>query len=303
MPGEASGPVAVQQVWDRQNVWSRAADRLKRRIARTRLASLLLGACAAVMGAAAAQTMDLGMAGETLAFGAAVAAALVPLTVRSAGPAATHDWTRLRSVAEALKSEVYVSLAGAGRYRGATGPGPLLETSERIEADGADLLHHLTGIRADARSLPAVSGIDSYARERVRRQLDGYYRPKARLMGGRVRVVRRIEMALGAAGAVCGAAAGAFQVGEIAAWVAVATTLAAAVSTHAAASKYEYQELEYARTAGQLARLLARHERDAAHTGSAEGGDAFAAECELVISAQNEAWMARLPGDDAPALP
>jgi hypothetical protein len=300
MQGEATGPAEVQRVWDRQSVWSQSADRLNRLIGRTRLASLVLGAAAAVMGAAAAQTMDFGLLGELLAFGAAVAAALVPLTARSAGPDAVRDWTRLRSISEALKSEVYVHLAGVGRYRGATGPGPLLDEAERIEADGADLLPRLTGIEPVTRTPPAVSGIGSYVTERIQGQLDGYYRPKALRMGRSVRIVRRIEAALGAAGAVAGAVAGAFQVGEIAAWVAVFAMLAAAVGTHAAAAKYEYRQLEYTRTAEQLTRLLARRERNAPSTAD---DDAFVAECELVISAQNEAWMAKVSGNDAPALP
>ncbi len=61
MPGEMSD---IQQVWDRQSVWSQGADRLNRLIGRTRLASLLLGAASAVMGAAAAQTMQLGLLGK-----------------------------------------------------------------------------------------------------------------------------------------------------------------------------------------------------------------------------------------------
>ncbi|MGI5327696.1 DUF4231 domain-containing protein [Actinomadura nitritigenes] len=301
-PGEEPG-AAVGDLWDRQSIWSQAADRLKLRMDRTRLASLLLGAAAAVMGAGAAQTMALGLLGRLLAFGAAVTAALVPLTARSAGPSAVRDWTRLRSVSEALKSEVYVYLAGAGRYRGATGPDVLLDEAGRIEADGADLTRHLTGIAPRERALPPVTGPDSYRRERAQRQLDGYYRPKALLMGGRVRTVRRVEFALGAAGAVFGAAAGAFEAGQVAAWVAVSTTLAAAVGTHAAASKYEYRELEYSRTAEQLTRILVRHRRQAPPGGSPEEDDAFVAECELVISAQNEAWMAKISGDDTPALP
>ncbi len=197
---------------------------------------------------------------------------------------------------------MYTYQAGAGRYRGAPGPGPLLDEAERIEADGTDLLPRLTGIEPGTRALPAVSDIDSYVSERVQWQLDGYYRPKALLMGRSVRVVRRIEFALGAAGSF-GAVAGAFQVGEIAAWVAVSAMLATAVGTHAAAAKYEYRELEYTRTADQLTRLLARRDRTAASADPARDNDAFVAECELVISAQNEAWMARISGADAPVLP
>ena len=76
--------------------------------------------------------------------------------------------------------------------------------------------------------------------------------------------------------------------------VAVAATISAAVTAYAAGSRYEYQLVEYLRTAAQLDRLrsgLAAGGHDAA------AGDAFVRDCEQVVSAQNEAWMAKWTGD------
>ncbi len=59
--------------------------------------------------------------------------------------------------------------------------------------------------------------------------------------------------------------------------------MAAAVTAHAAAERYEYLLVEYRRTAGQLKHL----KRTAA-------GDAdFVDRCESVISTQNQGWMAK----------
>ncbi|SEG40435.1 Protein of unknown function [Thermomonospora echinospora] len=291
------GIATAARVWRRQSQWSQAAGRLKAGIGRARLAGLLLGTAAAVLGTAAAQLMGWNAPlGKGLAFGSAAAAALVPIVVRGARPETVRDWTRLRSISEALKSEVYVFLAGAGPYRGPDRAVLLLERTDRVQADGSDLTRHLTGLEPVRRELPDITGIGGYVTRRVEAQLDGYYRPGARRMRRRVTAVRRIEIALGALGAVLGALAGAFAVAQAAAWVAVATTVAVAVATHSAASRYEYQELEFSRTADQLERLLAR--RTAMGGGDPEADDEFVAECELVISAQNEAWMAKVSGDE-----
>jgi hypothetical protein len=103
---------------------------------------------------------------------------------------------------------------------------------------------------------------------------------------------------------VLAATAGAFGVAQPAAWVAVATTVATAVTAHAMASRYEYQLVEYTRTADQLDRLLARRElavRSAAPGPGPADDDAFVEECERLISVQNEAWMVRLQSAEQPA--
>ncbi|MGQ5640865.1 MULTISPECIES: SLATT domain-containing protein [unclassified Streptomyces] len=74
-------------------------------------------------------------------------------------------------------------------------------------------------------------------------------------------------------------------------WVAVTVTVSAAVVTHAAASRYDYQQLEFSRTAAELeflhAQWAAMRER------TPESDDAFVTQCEHVISVQNEGWMAK----------
>jgi hypothetical protein len=62
--------------------------------------------------------------------------------------------------------------------------------------------------------------------------------------------------------------------------------------THAAASRYAYQELEFARTTAELESLLVRRTEAAAKV-SPEADDGFVTHCEQVISAQNEGWMTK----------
>jgi hypothetical protein len=300
-----NGDGPLDMVWRRQSQWSQAANRLKKVIGRARLAALWLAMTAAAAGTAAAQLMSVSTAlGKSLTFAAAAAAALAPIATRRGGPHAIRDWTRLRSVSEALKSETYVLLAGTGPYRAGARGEALLDRVDQICADGADLLPHLDGISPVDRELPAVSDVSSFITHRVRAQIDGYYRPKAAEIRRRISAVQRAETTLGVLAAVLAATAGAFGVAQPAAWVAVATTVATAVTAHAMASRYEYQLVEYTRTADQLDRLLARRElavRSAAPGPGPADDDAFVEECERLISVQNEAWMVRLQSAEQPA--
>jgi conflict system pore-forming effector with SLATT domain/uncharacterized protein DUF4231 len=305
----AGGDGPVEIVWRRQSQWSQAANRLKKEIGRARLAGLWLAMTAAAAGTAAAQLMSVAATlGKSLTFLSAAAAAVAPIAARRAGPHAIRDWTRLRSVSEALKSEVYVMLTGTGPYRHGARGETLLDRVDQVCADGEDLLHHLEDIRPVDRPVPTVSDVPSFITQRVRQQIDRFYRPKAAEIRRRTSLVQRAETVLGALAAVLGATAGAFGVEQPAAWVAVATTVATAVTAHAMASRYEYQLVEYTRTADQLERLLTRREFAARSAAAAAGpgpadDDVFVDECERLISLQNEAWMVRLQAAEQPAGP
>lgn len=242
-----SGGTAISAVWAQQSVWSQAAGQLKKQVLRARAWALALGVLAAALGTAASQTLAWnGAVGRVLAFAAAVAAGCAPLLAQRGGPERVSDWIRLRAVSEALKAEVYMYLAGVGAYRSAAdGDGLLRDRASRFVMDGSDLLGHTIGVTAADRPLPAVRDEASYVEHRLRRQLESYYRPRAAYMRRKVRLHERLELALGGLGAVMAAAAAAWGVERIAASVAVA------VSAHALAQRYAYQQLEFARTAEQ----------------------------------------------------
>ncbi|WP_327365037.1 hypothetical protein [Streptomyces sp. NBC_01217] len=72
--------------------------------------------------------------------------------------------------------------------------------------------------------------------------------------------------------------------------MAAVVTVTTAVTAHAAAAKYAYQELEYVRTASELETLLVLQED---LDGPAEQSqDVLVVRCELIISVQNDAGMA-----------
>ncbi|WP_435186929.1 DUF4231 domain-containing protein [Streptomyces sp. bgisy126] len=283
----------TSNIWAQQASWSLAANRQKRRIGRVRAVSLFCFVIAAVLGTAAAQ---IGPAHPTAAqwsaFGAAVAVGVVTVLNSRVGQGQIQEWTRLRSVSEAFKGEVYACLAGVGSYRTPRAVTVLRDAVNGIRAEAADLLHHIVDLPVDpSRPLPAVDGVDSYVRVRVQGQIDDYYRPRALWMHRRLRVVRRTEVLLGSAAVLLGAGSGAFQVEAAAAWVAVISTVSATVVAYAAAAKYEYQELEFLRTADELERILADWRLSAHATPEAE--DALVGRCEQVISILNDTWMVK----------
>jgi hypothetical protein len=302
MTTEATTAAGAEWAWRQQSVWSQTANRLKRSLDLWRGAALWATIAGAVLATLAIEVATLsGPAGRVLALAAAVAVGLVPLLRRPAGGRVVRDWTRARSVSEALKSEVYTFLAGVTPYRGADRGQRFQERLDALLRDVGDLVHHTAGIQPLARELPAVHDVDSYIEGRLVAQVDGYYRPRATRLAGRLRLVRVAEFSLGGLAVVFGALAATLQVAGAVAWIGVVTTVSAAMTAHAAASRYEFELIEYLRTAAELERIRGLRTRSPA--GGAGDDDELVQRSEHVISIQNEAWMAKVislqPADGA----
>ncbi|MGC0410264.1 hypothetical protein RKD31_003507 [Streptomyces sp. SAI-163] len=289
------GDTPIRMVWERQSVWSQAARAKKRSIGRARLLALYLGISAAVLGTLAAQLMSVSsVVGKILAFAAAFAAGAVPIAGRGSSPQEVQDWTRLRSISEALKSEAYVHLARFGAGGGEEASHTLRARIAALESDAADLAHLVNDLQPVERPLPPVRDVETYVEHRVQQQVDQYYRPQTLHMSGRLRRVRRAETTLALTAAALGAVAGAFGVAEAGVWIAVVTAAATAVTMHGAASRYGYQQLEYARTASELEMLqrqMAASTAGASVTTRAEHD--FIDRCEEIISVENDGWMVK----------
>ncbi|MGN9777993.1 DUF4231 domain-containing protein [Micromonospora sp. H33] len=289
-------PAVLETVWQQQGVWSRAADAARRRIVRGRRLVAGLTVVAAVAGTAAAQLDTVHLAASrALAIAAAAALGLVPLAARSTAREPVQVWARLRAVAESLKAEVHRHLAGVAPYRGSDRDAVLLSRVDAILDEVGDLVGHTVDVAPEARPLPAVSDVSSYLAERVNRQVERYYLPEARRTGAAARRIRVVTTGLTAAGALISAVVGVLGDGlGLAAWVGVVATVTTAVVGYGAAQQYEQHQIEYARSADQLIRLLrARRDGD-----GWTDDDAVVAEAERLIALSNEAWMARTLEED-----
>lgn len=284
----------LDELWRQQSLWSRTANRMKKRIGRARAAGLAVTVATAVLGTIAGMLADIepgtsrGLAGV-----AALGAAILPVLRSGWSGRALRDWTRARSVSEALKSEVYLWLARAGGYRADEHGARLREKTDEVRADGSDLLRHQVGIVPEQRALPPVHDISSYFAVRVTGQITTYYRRSAGQLQTSLRWFRGAEIVLAVLGAALGAVAASVGGSPFAAWIAAVTTISTAVTVHVAAGRYEYQLIEFLRTADRLEQLR----RKAAGGGSVDELDALAVSAEDVISVENQGWMAKLAAD------
>jgi hypothetical protein len=263
---------------------------MKKRIGQARAAALLAAVVAAIAGTLSGVLADPApVASRVLAFLAALSAASLPILRSRWSGDALKNWTRARSVSEGLKSEVYLWLAGVGDYRDDRGAQRLRDKTTAVRDDGEDLLRHLNGIEPEQRTLPEVRDPASYFAIRVTSQIDRYYRPKARALDRALRRFRAASTVLAWLGAGLGAATAAFGGSSYAPWIAVLTTITAALAVHVAATRNEYQLIEFLRTAYRLEQLRSQ----------AAGADqdqlaALVVSAEEVISIENKGWMAKL---------
>lgn len=284
---------AVEDVWQRQSLWSQSAGQAKKAVNRSFTLVLGLVVAAAVLGASSAHA-ESGHPGPArwLAVTAAVAVAVTPLARRGSAADAVEAWVRMRALSEALKADVYLFLAGAGPFTGPDREALLRDRVDELLDTARDLSGYTLAFTPRTRPLPAVTGPESYFTERVDRQVREYFRPGAVKASRRLERSRRAELFLSLGAAVL-AGIGASGVAAATVWVGVLTTVAAAVTAHLASTRLEFLHLEYARVAGELARLRAR-----ANDPGADLPDLIA-RCEQVIATQNSTWVAKWTADDA----
>jgi hypothetical protein len=85
-----------------------------------------------------------------------------------------RQWTRARSVSEAVKTEVFLFLTQSSAYEASDREARLEAEVQRMEQEAGDLLRYTEGVQPKNRPLPAVTDLGSYLDVRVRQsQLEG----------------------------------------------------------------------------------------------------------------------------------
>ncbi len=286
----------VEELWRKQRAWSRAADRAKSEVERFRALSLVLVVLAAALGTAAPVLANIHSGlGRTVGVVAGISLGLLPLVRRRLRLPTYEKWSRLRSVSEAIKAEIYRYLAGVTPYRGDDLLRVLFERTDRFlkESSSGDLVRLLHRSDEESRPLPGIHDVPSYIELRAKRQVEGYYEPKRIVMRRRTQAVRAAQVVLGSIAVTFGVVAGTGET-QFAPWIGVVGTVTGAIIAHSAAARYGFLELEYARTADELKRIITSY---ALNPASDEQDDWLVRRCERVISYQNEAWMAELVTD------
>jgi hypothetical protein len=203
-------------------------------------------------------------------------------------------------VSEAIKGEIFMFRAGAEPYSGPGAVGVLQQQVRVIEEAALDLERYVAGVDVNREDRPVPPSLSpkAYIEKRVMQQIEGYYRPNARLYARWLSIFRFAELVFGLVATLLGAVAayisGTTPAGDtaVAAWVAVFTTLGAAMAAHVAATRYDFLVVSYYATARHLEDLVGRWRADGEPTASSQW-TAFVKACEDAISIENESWLAK----------
>ena len=205
-------------------------------------------------------------------------------------PEQERIWIRARSMAEALKSEIFLFRAGATPYEGPE-PGDKLMEQVRKHLGAETNIQPVTLTAEEQRKdIPEGSlSVEEYIKERVDNQIDDFYRPRIQQYDQLMKHWRNVNLSLGAVATVLGV------LGKwTGAWVAVITTITTSVAAYLYANRYQYLIISYQATARQLKDLKYDWIVMGAPEQDAEKRNKFLKDCEEAISIENSAWMAKL---------
>ena len=289
----------VEAAWNRQEAWSRTADRHKQALTGWRRVVLLLAALAALAGTSSAYFAADSVLRAALNIVASVSALVSPLIVQlRLGPHEMAKWILARATSEAIRSETYRFRTRVGRYASAE------ETERRAHlANALNEINRNTGAGTPD-PFPGAAPVEEtrdlsvaeYLKLRVDQQIHEFYRPKSAHHATVAERYRRVHFALMLTGAVLGgiAATGSLSFVALGPWIAVATTLASSTLAHSAAGRHEYLSLSYHATASRLEELRITW---TGHESTPENRTKIVTACEDVISSENQQWHAKLLSD------
>lgn len=303
----------LDRVADRAAGWSATADSLKSRLESARWAVFGLSIAGALLAAVASQMPESGAslparAHVWVALSAALLLAIGTfVSQRLLARGTTQDWVRARAASEALKREAFRFAAGAAPYDEPATAAALLEAErDRIEKDLDDLVgRQVAATRAGSSPRRRLSPSE-YRDSRLLNQARKFYRPKAETYRQTARVLKTIEIGLALAatlvtvlaGTTGRAALGADWPFDLAALTAVLTTVSGAILAHIEASRLEHLIATYLATARRL------EDRDlhfaAASVAGGSDWSRFVNQCEDIIAAENNSWVAKWTSDARP---
>jgi hypothetical protein len=287
--GSGEVEMSVEAAWRLQRQWSVVATQASRSLERWRSVNLCLILLGSVLGACAAQAEWFGRT-ATVVLGASSAAALTVAGIvqgRMLTAARAAERVTARATSEALKGLVYQYLAAVPPFDTADRERRLSEQVASVESMAGDSLSLVVGVSPDSRPLPDVAGLADYVRERAEEQWRWHeskavdHRELARRWRGAELVATVLAAALSALG-------GTLQLANLSTWVAVATTVAAALAAHLAGRQHDRIASSYARTVVEL-RLAIQDFQPT--TATADAAAQFVAKVESVLAVQNDAWV------------
>jgi len=282
----------------RQASCSTTANQLKASLDRVRWSTLTLSVLGAVLATVASQLPDASTR-RWVAMTGAVALAVATFLLTRLG-SATHvsAWVRLRAAAEALKREAFKFASRAAPYDVPNADQVLVTERTKIESSIDDLGNKLVDTGKTGSAPTAMISPDDYIAKRVKAQVDGFYRPKARQFAQAASRLRAIEFVLALVATIITGAVGVMEKYplpgfsfDFAALTAVLTTIGALILAHIEASRYDFLVTTYLATARRLEDAMFQ----LAKTPPVPSPEwsSFVEQCESIIATENSSWVAK----------
>ena len=292
---EAKRCAALEYIWGQYRIWTETAVKHQKSLSVWRRCVLLLGVAAAVLGAvsdpralpwpAGWPTWGVSRAWFGVAGGVLLGAAAF-LTRELLGPEREGRWLRARAAAEAFKREGYLLAAGAPPYDGPV-TRALLERARGILAGVGDLQEETVAEEKRLEGVPPCPlPVERYVAGRLDDQIK-FYRRRAGEHRAVVGRVRGLTVVLGVAALALGALGG----GAAGVWIIVITTATASLASYLYANRLQYLIGTYTAAARNLDALRVGWQTFGAEANAAER-NRFILDCEAVLSAENQSWIA-----------
>ena len=293
---------ALAYVWGKYREYAITSRKRKAELTAWRLRVLIFGITGAILGTLCQESIRLGFNDITnlswvpfiLGFSSAAAIGLATYFGKElVNPYQEQRWIRSRSMAEALKSEIYLFRSNSHPYDTDKKPEQLIENAVELLKKVGDLPTEIISDEQKQKGLPTEDlTVDEYIENRVNDQINNFYRPSSDELKQKMRRNKNIGLSLGVFAVVLGALG--LTTGWTAGWIAVIATIAASITAFAYAGRYQYLIISYQTTANKLERLRVLWESKGKADNDTDARNKFIRDCEAVISIENSAWMAEM---------
>ncbi len=291
---------ALVYAWEKYRVYAKTSRKRKSELTAWRFRVLVLGIAGAVLGVLCQEAIRLGFHEVTwdrlpTVLGGLSALSLGLATYFGKELVTTeheHRWIRSRSIAEALKSQIYIFLTGATPYNTDDKAGRLLTKTEELLESVKDLPHESISEQEKLKGIPShVLTVKDYIKERVDDQINGFYHPRSIEYAKKMERFKIIGLVLGIIAITLGALG---STGWTAGWVAVISTVSISLAAYVYAGRYQHLIISYQATANRLELLRTRWDASGKTDSDLMERNQFILDCEESISIENRAWMAEL---------
>ena len=292
---------ALAYVWGKYREYALTSRKRKAELTAWRFRVLIFGITGAILGTLCQESIRLGFNDSSnlswvpFILGLSSAAAIGLATYfgkELVNPYQEQRWIRSRSMAEALKSEIYLFRSNSPPYDTDKKPEKLIENVEELLKKVEDLPTEIISEEQKQEGLPTEDlTVEEYIEKRVNDQINNFYRPGSDELKRKMKRNKNIGLSLGVFAVVLGALG---LTGWTAGWIAVICTIAASITAFAYAGRYQYLIISYQTTANKLERLRVSWESKGKTDNDTDARNKFIRECEAVISIENSAWMVEM---------